>query len=80
MEDKNNKKKEPWRIIVGIISIAFIVYMWMKKDIMTIYATMPKEEVTPLIATTIAVSLIKVVVIAGGILLIKWVIHKFKNK
>lgn len=48
MEDKNNKKKDPWRIIVGIISIA--------------------------------VSLIKVAVIAGGILLIKWAIHKFKNK
>ncbi len=80
MGNNEKKKKEPWRIIVGIISIAFIVYMWMKKDIMTIYATMPKEQVAPLIATTIAVSLIKVVVIAGGILLIKWVIHKFKNK
>ena len=80
MEDQNNEKKAPWRIIVGIISIAFIVYMWMKKDIMTIYATMPKEDAMPLIATTIAVSLIKVAVIAGGILLIKWAIHKFKNK
>ena len=80
MENKDNKKKEPWRIIVGIISIAFIVYMWVEKDIMTIYTTMPKEQVVPLIATTIAVSLIKVVAIAGGILLIKWIIGKSKNK
>ena len=80
MENKNNKKKEPWRIIVGILAIIFILYMWVKKDIVTIYTTMPKEQVAPLIATTIAVSLIKVAAITGGILLIKWIIGKFKNK
>lgn len=73
-------KKEPWRIAVGILAIAFIVYMWVEKDIITIYTTMPREQVTPLIVTTIAVSLIKVAAIAGGILLIKWIISKFKNK
>ena len=78
--DGNKKKKEPWRIIVGIIAIAYIVYMWVEKDIMTIYTTMSKEQVAPLIATTIAVSLIKVAAIAVGILLIKWLIGKFKNK
>ena len=80
MENNDNKKKEPWRIVIGIISIVFIVYMWVKKDIITIYTTMPKEQVVPLIATTIAVSLIKVAAIAGGTLLIKWIIRKFKNK
>ena len=80
MENKDNKKKEPWRIIVGILAIAFIVYMWVEKDIMTIYTTMPKEQIAPLIATTILVSLIKVAAIAGGILLFKWIISKFKNK
>ena len=80
MGNKSHSRKEPWRIIVGIISIAFIAYMWVEKDIMTIYTTMPKEQVVPLIATTIAVSLIKVVAIAGGILLIKWIVGKFKNK
>ena len=54
--------------------------MWVEKDIMTIYTTMPKEQVVPLIATTIAVSLIKVAAIAGGILLIKWIIGKAKNR
>ena len=73
-------KKEPWRIAVGILAIAFIVYMWVEKDIITIYTTMPREQVAPLIVTTIAVSLIKVAAIAGGILLIKWIISKFKNK
>ena len=80
MENNDNKKKEPWRIVVGIISIVFIVYMWVKKDIIAIYTTMPNEQVAPLIVTTIAVSLIKVAAITGGILLIKWIIRKFKNK
>lgn len=80
MENKDNRKKEPWRIIVGIISIVFIVYMWVEKDVATIYTTMPKEQVAPLVATTIAVSLIKVAAIAGVILLIKWIIGKVKNR
>ncbi len=76
----NNKKKEPWRIIVGMTSIAFIIFMWSKKDIAAIYSTMPKEQVFPLIATTIAVSVVKVVVIAAVVLLIKWIVCKIKNK
>lgn len=80
MDNKNNKKKEPWRIVIGIISILFIVCMWVSKDIAAIYTTMPKEQIVPLIATTILVSLIKVAAMAGGILLIKWIISKIKKK
>lgn len=29
----NKKKKEPWRIVVVIISFAIIIYMWVEKDI-----------------------------------------------
>lgn len=76
----DNKKKEPWRIIVFIISVLFIVFMWVKNDIVAIYTTMPAEQAAPLIATTIVVSLIKVAAVTGGILLIKWIISKFKNK
>ena len=50
-----------------------------EKDIVSIYSTMPKEQVLPLIATTLAVSLLKVAVLAGAILLIKWVIGKWKK-
>ena len=74
-----NSKKEPWRIVVGVLAIAWIVFMWVKKDIVSIYSTMPKEQVLPLIATTLAVSLLKVAVLAGAILLIKWVIGKWKK-
>ena len=52
---------------------------WVKKDVAEIYAAMPAEQVAPLIITTIAVSLLKVVAIAGAILLIKWIIRKIKK-
>jgi uncharacterized integral membrane protein len=80
MSNKNKKKKEYWRIIVFIISILFIVFLWVKNDIVSIYATMPKEQVVPLIAITILVSLLKIAAITGGVLLIKWVVDKIKKK
>ncbi len=80
MNNENKNKKEHWRIIVFLISVLFIVFMWVKKDIVTIYTTMPTQQVVPLILTTVVVSLIKVGVIAGAILLVKWIIGKIKNK
>ena len=79
MNNENKRKREPWRIIVFIISILFIAFMWVKNDVVSIYATMPGEQVVPLIATTISVSLIKVAAIAGGVLLIKWIVGKIKR-
>ena len=38
---RENKKKEPWRIIAGIAAAAFIVYMWDEKDVVSINAAMP---------------------------------------
>ena len=79
MSNNNKKKIEPWRIIVFITAVAFIIFMWVKKDIAGIYATMPIEQITPLIVTTIAVSLLKVAAIAGAILLIKFIVGKIKK-
>lgn len=73
------QKKEPWRIVVAIISIVFIIYMWVEKDIMAIYNSMPAEQALPLAVTTIVVSLVKVGVITVGILFIKWIVNKFKK-
>ena len=74
-----NKKIEPWRIVVAILSIGFIIYMWTTKNIAAIYGELPREQLIPLIVTNIVVTLIKVVGIAGGILLIKWIVSKFKR-
>ena len=80
MSNNNKKKIEPWRIIVFILAVAFIIFMWVKKDIAEIYATMPSEQIAPLIVTTIAVSLLKVAAIATVVLLIKWIVSKTKKK
>lgn len=74
------KNKEPWRIIIAIISVLFIVFMWVKKDIVNIYSTMPKEQIVPFIVTTIVVTLVKVSGIALVVFLIKLIISKIKNK
>ena len=66
--------------MVFILAIAFIVFMWLKKDVAAIYATMPEEDIAPIIVTTIAVSLLKVAAIAGVVLLVKWIIAKSKRK
>ncbi len=70
------RKKEPWRIVVGILAIAFIIYTWIDKDILDVYSTMPTEQMIPLVATTIAVTLVKVAVITLGIFFIKWIIKR----
>ena len=80
MDNKNKTKKEPWRIVVFILAVLFIISMWIKNDIITIYTTMPQEQIVPLIVTTIAVSLIKVSAIAVVVFLIKWMISKNKKK
>ena len=74
------RKKEPWRIIVGILAIAFIIYTWIDKDILDVYSTMPNEQIIPMVATTIAVTLVKVAAITLGILHIKCIIRHFTGQ
>ena len=72
-------KKWNWRIITGMISAAYIVYMWSEKDIASIYATMPEEQILPMVAATVAVTALKVAAVAVGIWGIKWLADKFKK-
>ena len=74
-----DQKREPWRIIVAIISIVFIIYMWVEKDIVAIYSSTPAEQALPLAVTTVAVSVLKVALMTVGILLIKWLVGKIKK-
>ena len=75
----NEKKREPWRIVVFIIAAAYIIYMWEEKDIVAIYSSMPPEQALPMVVTTIVVSLVKLAFIAGGILLVKWIAGKLRK-
>ena len=73
-------KKAPWRYVVGLLSDAFIVYMWSTKDIAGQYAGMSKEELVPLIAVNAAVTLLKVVGIAAVVWLVRWLIAKLNKR
>lgn len=73
------QKREPWRIVVAILSIGFIIYMWVEKDVAAIYHSMPAEQALPLVVTTVAVSLMKVGALTVGILLVKWIIGKINK-
>ena len=75
----NNVPKAPWRMIVGAVSILLIGYMWAQKDIAGLYASMPREQVLPLMVTTVAVIVGKVAILAAGVRLIKWLIGKLKT-
>ena len=79
MNAENKGKKVPWRWIVGLLSILYILFLWLKKDVLAMYTTIPQEQILPLAVTTIAVSLIKVVALAGMVLLVKWIFGKMKK-
>jgi len=74
---KNNK--EPWRIIVFIISVIFIAWLWCKNDIIEIYTTMPQDQIVPMIITTVIVTFVKIVIISGIILVIKWIFDRIEQ-
>lgn len=80
MNNPAQKKREPWRIVVGLVGVAFIVFLWIKKDVWSTYASLPREQAIPLIVTTLAVTLVKVAVMTGGILLVKWLIGKLASR
>ncbi len=65
-------KREPWRILVGILSIAFIAGMWLKKGISL-------NMDLPMLVTTLTVSLTKVLVFAGIILLVRYIINRIRK-
>ena len=50
------KKKEPRRLIVGLIAIAYIVYTWVEKDIFSALTAVSGEQALPMAATSMAVT------------------------
>jgi antibiotic biosynthesis monooxygenase (ABM) superfamily enzyme len=79
MDNRKQQKKEPWRIVVAIAAVVYIVFLWVRKDIAAIYSGMPMDQALPLIATTVAVSLVKVAAIAAVVFLVKWLTGKFRQ-
>lgn len=80
MDKKEKKKPDLRRLLVGLISVAWIAYMWVKKDVLSLYSGLSGEELAPLAVTTAAVSLLKVLALAAGVLLLKWLAGKMAKK
>ena len=72
-------KKELWRYLAFGLSVAYIFFMWVRKDIGDVWSTMPAEQLLPMALTSVAVTVIKVVLIAGGVFLLKWILSKLKK-
>lgn len=75
-----NGKKEPWRIVAGVVAILFIVAMWISKDIVSVYRDLPKEDILPIIFTTVLVSLAKVAAIAVIALIARFLYVRYVKK
>ena len=73
---KKGKKADLWQIIAAVISGLCIIYLWSSKDI---EAAAGSENMVPIIVTSILVSTAKLALIAGAVLLIKWLSKKFKK-
>ncbi|MDO4746628.1 MAG: hypothetical protein Q4B18_08725 [Bacillota bacterium] len=80
MENNDKKKKEPWRFIVRIICIAFIVYVWVEKDIVSTLITIPKEQFVSIVVPHLIVYLMAIAVISGGVFMMKRIAGKRKKK
>ena len=67
---------KPLRIIMFVAAVIWTVAMWVKKDIAATLAAVPAEAAIPMIATSLAVTLVKVALLTAAILLIKWLAGK----
>ena len=74
-----NKKIETWRIVLFVLALVYMAVLWSKKDIATIYASVPSDQVFPLIVTTVGVSSLKLGMITAIALGLRHIIGKIKN-
>ena len=71
MFESNKKKKNPWKWTAGLLFIGLLLFMWIKKDLLPVYHTLPKDEVLPVLASSVAVTLSKAALLVGVITLFK---------
>ena len=70
---------KPVRMVLFGLGVVWIAAMWAKKDIAAAYSTLPPEQLLPVLVTTIGVTLLKIGAMAGGILLLRWIIGKIRQ-
>ena len=73
MLESNKKKNVPWKWIAGALSLGFIVVLWVRKDLLAVCSSIPKEELLPVLASSVAVTLMKATLLVGVICLFRWI-------
>lgn len=76
---RNNIPK-PLRIVMFLAALAWIVAMWVKKDIAATLAAVPTETAIPMIVTSLLITILKVALYTAVILLIKWLAEKLGGR
>lgn len=74
-----HKKPGALKIVAACLSVAYILFLWIKKDILAIFTTAPADQIIPMVITSIGVSLLKVAALTGVILVVKWIGAKMKR-
>lgn len=73
------EKKPAWRIVAFVLGVAAIIVMWAGKDVAGSFEGMSASEALPVAAVSIVVTLVKVALMTGAVLLIKWIVKKCKK-
>lgn len=76
---QKSQKKPAWRIAAFVMGVAAIAFMWAGKDVAGSFEGMSAAEALPVAAVSIAVTLVKVALMTGAVLLIKWPAGKIKK-
>lgn len=74
------KKIEPRRLVLGLASFAYIIFLWVKKNVAGAWSSLSTEALLPVILTSVAVSALKIVAIAAVVFLVRWLISKCGEK
>ncbi len=76
---QKSQRKPAWRIAAFVLGVAAIAFVWAGKDVAASFDGLSPEEALPMAAVSIAVTLIKVALMTGAVLLIKWLAGKIKK-
>ncbi len=76
---QKTEKKPAWRIVAFALGVVAIVLMWAGKDVAASFEGLFAAEALPVAAVSIAVTLVKVALMTGAVLLIKWIAGKIRK-
>jgi hypothetical protein len=73
-------ERKPRRIAIGVLSIVVIAIMWIKKDVLGLWSNISSEDLLPLLATNAVVIIVRIVILAGIIFIVRKLLAKLKKK